>query len=282
MAQPSLSEQIPLAAIWPQIDVNIFVLDRSGNPAPPTDSHDFQLLQDGAPRTIQFVSGPESPISLALLIDTSGSTRQQFPYVVPAATALIDALPPDSEVAVVFFADQAYCDLPLTPVGSFNPKVWQHLEARGGTAFYDALFATETYFIGHAGHARRALVAITDGGDDASSLSFQQVTRILQTPGAPVLYILAAPPDPRQNAARDQRNLRSLTSAAGGVVFRARSDSDLPAVAARMSAVMRNQIALSYRAGDADRDGRRHRLEVRLPTKGSAIYGLPGFYAPGD
>ncbi|HEY6446806.1 MAG TPA: VWA domain-containing protein [Acidobacteriaceae bacterium] len=288
-SQPPLSQAIPLAAIWPQINLNIFVLDQSANPAPPIDPHSFQIFQDGLPRTIQSTAAADSPISLALLIDTSGSTRRQRPQVVSAASTLIDALPPGSEVSVVFFNDQAYCDLPLTPVSSFNPSVWQYLEARGGTAFYDVLVATENYFIGHAGHPRRALVAITDGGENASGVSLQQTVRALETPAAPLFFVLDTPTEPPANvsisprqSAREQGNLRTLAAAGGGLVFTARSENDLNAVAAKIAAVMRSQIAVSYRASDADRDGRLHRLDVRLPVDGAKlrIYGQPAFYAP--
>lgn len=288
-SQPPLSGMVPLSAVWPQIDVNVFVLDRAGNPAPPADPHAFQLLQDGVPRTLVSTASSESPISLGLLIDTSGSTRQQRPQIPPAATALLNALPAGSEIMVVFFADAAYCDLAFAPVASFNSSIWQHLEARGGTALFDALFATERYFIGHASHPRRALVLISDGGENASTLSLRDTVRVLQTPGAPLLFVLSAPSEPpagvsvsSSQTGREQANLRSLAEAGGGRVFKAHNDSDLPTVAAKIAAVMRSQTALSYRATDADRDGHLHHLEVRHPANGEklAIYGQPAFYAP--
>ena len=284
-----MPSEVPLSAVWPLIDLNVFVLNRAGNPGPPATPQSFQILQDGTPRTIESTASSDSPISLGLLIDTSGSTCRQRPQVVVAATTLINALPAGSEVTLVFFNDQAYCDLPLTPVSSFNPSVWQYLESRGGTALYDALFATERYFIGHGSHPRRALVLISDGGENASVLSLHQAVRILQTPGAPALFVLSTPTEPLPNVsvssrqtAREQGNLGTLAAAGGGLVFTARSESDVPAVAGKIAAVMRTQTALSYRARDADRDGRLHRLEVRLPTNGDklAIYGQPAFYAP--
>jgi len=284
-----MPSEVPLSAVWPLIDLNVFVLDRAGNPAPPTAPQSFQLLQDGTPRTIESAASSDSPISLGLLIDTSGSTRRQRPQVVVAATTLINALPAGSEVTLVFFNDQAYCDLPLKPVSSFNPSVWQYLESRGGTALYDALFATERYFIGHASNPRRALVLISDGGENASVLSLQQAVRILQTPGAPALFVLSTPTEPIPNVsvssrqtAREQGNLRTLAAAGGGLVFTARSESDVPGVAGKIAAVMRTQTAISYRARDADRDGRLHHLEVRLPANGDkvTVYGQPAFYAP--
>jgi VWFA-related protein len=287
---PPFSSVIPLSAVWPQIDLNVFVLDRSGNPVQQTAPPLFQLLQDNAPHPIQSVVTPDSPLSLALLMDTSGSTRSEHAQAVAAATALISTLPRGSELMIVFFSDQAYCDLPFTPVASFDPSIWQHMEARGGTALYDALIATERYFIGHAHNPRRALVLISDGGENASNFSIQQAVGAIAVPGAPVLFALRTAADPNAPGAnvspqaldRDFRNLRKLTDAGGGIVVNAHRESDIPGAAARIAAMMNSQYALVYSADGVARDGGLHRIEVRLPPSGAkvAIYGQPAFYAP--
>jgi Ca-activated chloride channel homolog len=286
-AQCAPASGSPAADAWPQVNLNVFVLDRSGNPASLAGPSAFQLLQDGAVQTIQQTSGTGSPISLALLLDSSGSSRAWRAQAISASQSLINSLPPGSELVVVFFSDEAFCDFPLAPVTSFKPAVFQHMESRGGTALFDALIALENYFIANAHNPRRALVLISDGGEDASKSSFNDVVRALQAPGAPAFFALGAPSEsqpnvsPRQDA-RDRDNLRKLARAAGGLDLQARNPDDMPVIAAKVSAILGSEYALTWRSAAPARDGRFHSLDVRLATPGLAIYGLPGFYAPGD
>jgi Ca-activated chloride channel homolog len=276
----------PAANAWPRVDLNVFVLDRAGNPASSAGQSAFQLIQDGAAQTIQQASGAGSPISLAMLLDSSGSNHAWRRQAISAAQSLIDSLPAGSELAIVFFSDEAFCDFPLAPVASFKPTVFQHMESRGGTALFDALIAMENYFVANAHNPRRALVLISDGGEDASKSSFNDVVRALETPGAPAFFALGAPSESQPNVSprqyvRDHDNLRKLARAAGGLDIQARNPDDMLAIATKIAAILGSEDALTWRSADT-RDGRFHSIEVRLPTPGFAIYGLPGFYAPGD
>ncbi len=100
---------------WPNIDLNVLVVDKSGQPqAPSTESAIHSLKTD---RSVHLKRSPRGdvPVSLALLIDTSGSTYGNRNTIRAVATAVIGSLPPKSEVMAVLFAEKAYIDLPFTP-----------------------------------------------------------------------------------------------------------------------------------------------------------------------
>jgi len=285
---PILAGRLSAYTDWPRIDLNILVLDRSGNPAPRPDPAALQILDDGVPQSIQSVTAAGSPVSLGLMIDSSGSAYANRPQVRDAAIALASSLPPGSEAAIIFFADQAFCDLPFTPVSAGNTgpvlSVMQHMDARGGTAFFDALIATEDYFVRNAHNARRALVVISDAGENASTHSLRETIADIQYPGAPILYVLNTtdPRDSPSRMARLQHDLKAIVDAGGGLIVPAHQTSDIASAAARISALIQSQIALSYRTTSPAASGDPHRLDVRLTANPAklVIFGEPELYAP--
>ncbi len=156
------------------------------------------------------------------------------------------------------------------------------MEARGGTSLFDSLIATEDYFVTHARNSRRALVLITDGGEDASHTSRADAIRALQTPGAPALFVLAAPENHSAvGPSNGPRTLRTLAQAGGGLVFTAHRDGDIPALAARISSALGDLYALSYTSSNSALDGQPHSLDVRLTgnLQRLTLFGQPSFYA---
>lgn len=118
VSQAALSQvgaPAPQGHRWPNIDLNILVVDKSGQPQAPIDRSAFHLFENGAERPIDSVTAGDVPVSLALLIDTSGSTYGNRNTISAVATAIIRSLPPGSEVMAVLFAEKAYIDLPFTP-----------------------------------------------------------------------------------------------------------------------------------------------------------------------
>jgi Ca-activated chloride channel homolog len=283
-AQDSLAPGSSSGNPWPQVVLNVVTLDRAGNPAPLLATPGFQVFQDGSAQTVQQIAGANTPITLALLLDSSGSNVEWRARAVFAARSLVDTLPPGSEVAVVLFNDHAFLDLPLTPVSSFTPKAFEHMESSGRTALFDALVATEQYILAQAHNPRRAIVVISDGGDNASGLSLQQtITRFLDD-GAPAVYVLATPtshPLTRfGDAARARAVLRLLAGGAGGHVFPAKRPEDIPAAEARISAILQSQVALTYCSTATAADGQMHRLDVRLNNAEASVHQQPAVYAP--
>jgi Ca-activated chloride channel family protein len=296
LAQPGNRPSIPLSvpnrvgtfvrADWPKIDLNILVLDRDRHPQSGLDASAFQVSENGTPQTIQTVATADAPVSLCLLIDQSGSVRTIRPAVVKAAAVLVNQLPAGSEVMLVSFADSAYVDLALTPASSVNIGQSLRPESRGGTALFDGIIATESYFLTHAHQKRRALVLFSDGGENASNRSLEEVQRFLLTPSSPVLYALGFPDESAQDSssqsARDAGRLKTLAKMGGGIALFARNGTDLLARAEEVSTMIRSQYVIAYNSTNAVRDGRLLKLEVRMAqaNKRMEIHGLSGYFAP--
>ncbi len=282
-AQSGTGTPVPEAPVidnsWPNVNLNVVVLDKHGVPQT-VDEHQFRLFEDGAERPLQFRGSPDSPVSLAFIIDSSGSMYTQKPEIVTAVTTILKALPPDSEVMAVLFNDESFLDLPLTPVAKVDLSFLDRFHARGGTALYDTVFATEKHFIAHAKYVRRSMVILSDGIDNASHISMAAGFWAMEQPGAPVIYVC---PPYRANFFQTQKTVGLITMSGfakwgGGVDFNLAPD---PAtVAATVAAAIRSQMVVQFTAGDAARDGKKHKLELRLQDKGLKVHVLPGYFAP--
>ena len=270
--------------LWPEVNLNVLVLDKSGAPQK-IDEQAFQLFEDRAERPLRFPASVDSPVSVALLIDSSGSIYKRKPEIVSAVTAIIKALPVDSEVAAVLFANQAYLDLPLTPVSKVDFSFLDRLQPNGRTSLLDAVIATEDYLGGNAKYVRRALVILSDGEENASGNSASAALGGILLPGAPTIYACRVR-DPRRTlndlteSARGHKMLEFLAKMGGGPTFNL--DPDPAASAAQIAADIRNQHVLQFTAADPAHDGKLHKLEVRLPVKDLQVHVLPAYLAPSE
>jgi VWFA-related protein len=266
------------------VDLNVLVVDRDKHPVSGVDGKALQILDDGMSRTIESVTGTDGPISLCLLVDQSGSTKSMRQPISDAAVALVKGLPTGSEVMVVHFADNAFLDVPFTPVSAVDWSKVRLMESRGGTALFDALVAAEDSILAKARQKRRALVIISDGGDNASKLSLEQAARRLAWPvGAPMIYALRLSDGDEYPAEsyHEERTLKTLTKAGGGVTLVARNAKEMAQKAEEISAMIGSQVAISFTSPDAENPGRFHKLDVRRAqgAKGEEVHAMPGFFA---
>lgn len=265
---------------WPEVKLNVVVFDRHGVPQN-VDEREFRLFEDGAERPLQFRDSQDSPVSLALMIDSSGSIFKSKDAIITAVKAIVRGLPDNSEVMAVVFSNLAFLDLPFTPVSKIDYSFLDRLQARGPTGLYDAVVATENHIIANAKYARRALVILSDGENNASQVSIGVVYRAMEHPGAPVVYAcrvskasLLIPND----SAVGHINMKFLAKEGGGAEFSL--DPDPEAAAAQIAKAIRSQYVLRFTAADPTRDGKAHKLAVRIPVKDVQIHVLPVYRAP--
>jgi Ca-activated chloride channel family protein len=265
--------------LWPDVNLNVVVLNKQGVPQT-VDEQQLHLFEDGKERPLRFLGSPDSPVSLALIIDSSGSIFKRKPAIVAAVTAIIKALPPDSEVMAVLFADQSYLDLPFTPVSKVDFSFLDRLQASGGTKLYDTVFATERHFVSHAKNERRAMVILSDGEDNASQVSMGAAFWSIAQPGAPVVYTC---PTSKANFLQTHEsagliNMSFLAKWGGGADINL--DPDPAATAAQVAAAIRSQLVVQFTAADPARNGKKHKIELRLADKDLQIHTLHQFFAP--
>jgi Ca-activated chloride channel homolog len=273
--------ELTIAAIdrsWPDVNLNVVVLDKSGAPQK-IDEQAFQLFEDGAERQLRFPAAADSPVSLAFLIDSSGSTYKRKPDIVSAVTAIVKALPADSEVMATSFAGVAFLEFPFTPASKVDLSFMGRFSAAGPTALYDAIAATDDYFVANAKYPRRALVILSDGEDNASGYPVEMAYETMAWPGSPLIYpcLIAKANYLERERGAGLIRMKLLAKRGGGVVFNL--DPDPVAAAAQIVAAIRSQHVLQFTAADPEHGGK-HKLEVRLPIKDVQIHGPAAYFAP--
>jgi len=271
---------------WPVINLNVLALDKQKLPLTETDPGAFQVLDDGVPQSILSLSGSATPVSLAVVVDLSGST---CPFQIkpnaacssydPALHSLVDllaSLPAGSEVMLVTFADKHYLNLKFAPVSEFKLQLFDTLRAQGGSAIYDALVATDYYFAKNARFKRRAIILLIDGEDNASHLNLEQAISRMSYASCPMLYAINTANEHRDTMSGSERRhsaraLEILSEACGGIVVDAYGKKGSPEGAQAVAAAIRNQFALQYSSTNPAKDGKVHKLKITPPPNAGKV-----------
>jgi VWFA-related protein len=178
------------------VPVPVVVRDRTGRPVTGLRATDFALYEDGQPQRVASFATTDAPFEVALLLDTSGSTRAEVALIRRAANAFIEALRPGDRVAIISFntAEEGEQKLATVEVQSYLTgdrealrQAVENVGASNGTPFYDALGRVATDIFRDPPkdelRGRRALVALTDGVDSTSETDFAVVRQRLVKAG---------------------------------------------------------------------------------------------------
>ncbi|HEX5965920.1 MAG TPA: VWA domain-containing protein [Pyrinomonadaceae bacterium] len=184
------------------VSVPAVVTDGSGRPLAGLKAENFQLIEDGQVQTITNFGTAETPFEIALLLDTSGSTRDDVALIRSAATSFIQALRPGDRVGVVAFntaqtiAEKVATVEVLTPLTGDREALKTAIENLGssnGTPYYDALERVADSIFRDTPRdevrGRRAVVALTDGVDSASNSDFATARIKLSRAGIACYFI---------------------------------------------------------------------------------------------
>jgi Ca-activated chloride channel homolog len=268
---------------WPDVIVN-FLLDSEGKTrALPISVASMQVFEDGVAQKIQAVSGPDDPVSLCLMIDVSGSMTKYQDAVAGAAKELVKSLPPGSEVTVSTFAEKPYLVLSFTPATEIDLSIFGRMQHGVRTALNDAIVNTEPSFVRLARYPRRALVLISDGGDNASRHHASDAIRSMEVPSGPFVYVLGIS-DPYAPTPEERMSFASLDSfsSAGARIAKLPNARELLTGATEISACINRQYALNYRSALSAPDKRLHQIVMKLPEAPEPIKieAQPGYYIP--
>ena len=184
------------------VDVPIVVMDKNGKPLLNLKQSNFIVYEDGKIQEISNFSTTSAPFEVALLLDTSGSTRGDLELIQRAAANFIASLRPGDRVSIIAFKSDKKEDksvavsevlTPLTDDRNKLKNVLGQVKTSNGTPYYDGLLqAVEKVFSGSAKdefRGRRALVALTDGVDSTSAASFDEVRENIEQAGIVSYFI---------------------------------------------------------------------------------------------
>ncbi|MGQ0761770.1 MAG: VWA domain-containing protein [Acidobacteriota bacterium] len=184
------------------VSVPAVVTDRNGRPLAGLKLENFAVLEDGKAQTLTNFATTETPFEIALLLDTSGSTREDLGLIRDAANAFIAALRPGDRVAIVAFKNRQVDDVPIATVDLRSSLTDDRRDLRvaietlgtsNGTPFYDSLLEISKQTFREPPRdeirGRRAVVALTDGVDSSSNIAFEDARATLARTGVAAYFI---------------------------------------------------------------------------------------------
>ena len=209
----------------------------------------FQVFEDGVKQNIISFQHTDLPVSIALVVDNSGSMSKKRPAVNKSTLDLIAASNPQDEAFVVNFSDEAYIDQDFTSDVNKLRDGLSHIESRGGTALYDAVVASADKLVADAKRPKQVLILITDGVDNASTLTLEQTIRRVQQLSGPVIYsigLLFVDDMGRAEVRHARRALEMLSTETGGIAYFPRSMEQVDQIAAEVARDIRSQYTIGY------------------------------------
>jgi VWFA-related protein len=183
------------------VSVPAVVTDSTGRPLSGLRAENFQLLEDGQPQTIANFGTTDAPFEIALLLDTSGSTREDVGLIQQAANSFVNALRTGDRVGIVAFNQAQTGKEPIAAVEVLSPltsdrtaltKAIENIGSSNGTPYYDALEKVADVIFRDPPTdqvRRRAVVALTDGVDSASNSDFGSAKLKLSQAGIACYFI---------------------------------------------------------------------------------------------
>jgi Ca-activated chloride channel homolog len=200
-----------------EVVLHATVVDEQGRLATHLDQSSFTIFENGTAQTITSFRREDVPVAMGIVIDNSGSMRDKRDRVNQAVLNLIRASNPQDEIFVVNFSQNSYLDQDFTSNIGLLEHALHQVSMRGSTALYDAVTASAIHLENDPRLEKKVLLVITDGQDNMSEETLQQVARRLQQSKGPALYAIGLMGIQLQGSGREA--LEKLANATGGSAF---------------------------------------------------------------
>ncbi len=274
----SISKERPLARADGQttiaVTANLVLLpvnvtDARGTFIPGLKSEDFRVYEDGQLQELSVFEEEDAPVTVGLVVDHSKSMGAELPEVATAVSSFAHSSNPRDEMFVVDFNDEVSVELMKGKAFSNDPEELDEaltaVSAQGQTALYDAV--SEGLLHLHYGHlAKKALLIISDGGDNASHLKYSQV--LAQARQSQVLIYAIVLIDPNGGQPENPELLKRICKDTGGVAYFPSAGESVASVSAKIARDLREQYTLGYTPQNMERAGTYRKIEVKVAAPG--------------
>ena len=254
-----------------EVRLDASVIDGSGRTIQTLGQGAFRVYEDGVPQTITSFRHEDLPVSIGLLIDSSGSMYDKRAAVDKAALDLIRLSNPKDEEFLVDFSSEAFIDQDFTTSLDKLQQGLGYIKSSGGTAAYDALVASADYLTKNAKNPKQVLIIITDGEDNASSATLEQAIRRIQDLDGPVIYsvgLLFGEDTDKRESRHARKVLESISEQTGGAAYFPKNLKEVDAIAATVAADIRSQYTIAYHSTNPPSKGGYRQVHVEVKEKG--------------
>ena len=241
----------------------------------------FTVFEDGKPQNIISFHHVDVPVAMGIVIDNSGSMREKRSKVNQAALNLVRSSNPKDEVFVVNFNDEYYLDQDFTNDLLKLKEALEKIDARGGTALYDAVVASAEHLKRFARLEKKVLFVVTDGEDNASNETLEQAVKMLQEENGPSVYAIGILGD-EEHPKRARKALDIIAQHTGGIAFFPKTLDEVDEISRTVANDIRNQYAIGYKPTNPRGNGGFRQIRVDAKAKGHSklmVRTKSGYYA---
>jgi len=248
------------------------------------EKENFQVFDNNAPQTIRYFSSDDAPLTIGIVFDLSGSMSSKFTRARKALTEFLRTSNPEDEFFVVGFNDRPAVIVDYTSDVDDVEARMVMLKPENRTALIDAVYLGVDK-LRQAKYDRKALLIISDGGDNRSRYTEGELRRVVRESDLQIysigIFDNYAPTTEEQLGPVLLEDICEMT---GGRLFKVNDVADLSDIASRISAELRNEYVIGYTPTEVKRDGNWRKLKVRLlPPPGLpqlTVHFRQGYYAP--
>ena len=265
--------------------IPVSVTDPKNHPVVGIDVRQFRVFDGRVEQEVVNVSTDDSPVSVGIVFDGSASMAPKLSEARNAVVEFLKTANPDDEFFLVNFSTTAEVAVPFTTSGAEIQNRLMYAATKGKTALFDALhLALET--MKDARNPRKALLIISDGGDNDSRYTRSEIRRAMRETDV-WIYAIGVYSDQPVTLPEEERGgpklLADLAQDTGGRHFAVFKSKELPEAAAKIGLELRNQYLVGYRPSNVEPDGKFHKVQVKLVDAGEVqMTWRPGYYAPRD
>ncbi len=262
--------------------VNVSVVDPLGRLVVGLEKENFRIIEGDKEQKILHLSMEDLPASLGLVFDASGSmsNKQQNSY--RAAVEFLKVANPDDEFMLINFSNEPHLVASFTSDVEKIGQDLMFLQPKGSTALLDALYLA-TSQMRHARHQRKAILIVSDGGDNHSRYNLRDVRELVKESDVQIysIGIFGGAATPEEVSGPSM--MRALAEMTGGRAF-AVGQGYAADIAAKIGTELRNEYILAYRPENEAKDGKWRKVTVKVvPPRGLPplkVYSKRGYYAP--
>src|SRR2546423_3368394 len=278
----------PLKVLVDLVLVPVTILDGMNRLVRGLGRDNFQVFEGKHAQDIRYFSSEDAPVSVGIILDVSGSMQDKISRAREAVVDFLKSANPQDEFFMITFADKPEQAADFTDQVEDIQSKLIYAMPRGRTSLLDAIYLGISK-MRQAKHSRKALLVISDGGDNHSRYTESEI--VAQVKEADVMIYGIGLYDrrfPTPEESLGPELLRKVAEVTGGCSFTIDNPNDLAQVTKGVGTMLRNQYLLGYRPHSVSRDGKWHKIKIKLkqPKKikfpALRVYAKAGYYAPAE
>src|SRR5215813_2440698 len=271
------------------VTLDVTVIERDAQAFGSLTREEFTVYEDGVKQEIRSLTAQESPFSLGIAIDASGSMRSQLPLIARVARDVIGQLQLADEAFVVAFKVEPELIQDFTNNQRALASAVGEIYTSGATALYDAVVATADHVYKKGKSRRKALLFITDGEEKNSSVREDKAITALIENQAQAYFVcppaqVSSPYPGGMSPSNPRAPLDRLAKATGGQAFYLKAPDESAAIATKIIGSLRRQYVITYVSTNNKQEDKLRKVRVVVSPKDGRklnVIARQGYYGPG-